>query len=249
MSDSPVNEYRFYCPTDATYFFAWGTTEPTQCPNCHAIDESSIAIVQTRKTNDVVAYDPINGTYQAETILIDVPAGQIGDTYVQSITWPFDTDIWVFEIYATQEMVNDSIRVITSPNTVIGVITTDANISDTILNVSPTVLQYAAVGYDIKITHGIVTQELGRVKNVNTSNSQITVETPISTSDFVTGSYLTLNAISIRNHVFNYVGLHKFGAKGNRTKRIFATMPTTLYYTNQSVDPKPFYLRLEYYCV
>jgi hypothetical protein len=50
-----VNKYRTYCNDESNYVYSWGTAAPTTCVNnsAHAIDTSTITIVDQVKKNDV----------------------------------------------------------------------------------------------------------------------------------------------------------------------------------------------------
>ncbi len=60
-------------------------------------------------------------------------------------------------------MKNDIVNVVADPEVTIGTLTANANIGETVLNVSSTVTDNAIKGMDVQLTDGVNTEELGRI--------------------------------------------------------------------------------------
>jgi len=92
----PLNNYRVWCITEATSVFAWGATEPTECPNnpAHSITADKTAIVEARDVLDLVV-DPLLEAANAGASMVvanDRPALELTEDLdswgAVMLTWP-----------------------------------------------------------------------------------------------------------------------------------------------------------------
>lgn len=244
-----VYNYRFYCPTELAYIYVWGTSPPSFCPNDHAsIDSNTIVIVNTVTEDTRIVKESTNGYYQSEAIAMNIPAGSTGDISSQDFTWPIDIQIWKNDLIALDNQIGDVVSVVINPDTNIGTLTSDANIGQTILNVSPTVTTIAVKGFNVALTDGVTKNELGLITYVDKVNSQITVSTPL-TNNFLASAptYVQISVVIVKNQPILKADTMFFGLKGLKYMEFAATDVMRVYYTNNNGQAKTCHWRLEYY--
>lgn len=72
----------------------------------------------------------------------------------------------------------DEVEFIVAPDTTTGSITAAVAVGATVIDVSQTVIDNAKLGYYLKLDDGTNVDDVGRITNIDTINSKITVETP-----------------------------------------------------------------------
>ena len=115
------------------------------------------------------------GHFQSRVIDLFI-SGVTGTTY-KDITFPYPVSLFSAEWLVGDNQIGDCAEFHLSPDTICGVVTSNCNTGDTIINVNDTVFTQAniSVGYHIKINN----QDLGRVISKDENNLTITVENPI----------------------------------------------------------------------
>lgn len=116
--------------------------------------------------------------FGSETLMIDCPA-VIGET-MKVFTFPMNISILSMEYVGIPEVVDDSFSVCVGTQTV-GTITSDVSTSDTLINISPTVAQFADNGFRVQLTDGTNSDYCGRIYNVDPIN--LTAEMQIAPSN------------------------------------------------------------------
>lgn len=176
-----VNQYRIRCTTDAKDEFTWSETEPTTCPTntAHTIDAAKTVIVDAVADNEVKIQEEQTKTgahYQTRGIANSIPAVAEWHDF-PDFSWPFPVSIFAATAYCRAEQDGDILEFLIGPDTTIGALTVDAAIGTTVLDVQQSVIDNTEVGYFIKLTDGINTDDCGRVLNVDKAGLKITVET------------------------------------------------------------------------
>ncbi len=177
-----VYEYTLRCTTDGTdekILLRDDEAAPTKCPTntAHTIDLASVRITDTISKNIVKVQEettPTGGHFHAVTKVINATAST---TTTADYTWPFPISISAIYFVSTSDHTGDHLEMIGAPDTTIGAITQAVAATDTIINVSDTVVDNTEKGYYLKLSDGTNTDDLGRVLNVDKVNKTVTVET------------------------------------------------------------------------
>lgn len=252
MSTS-VYKYRAICIEEAIYVYQWGTIPPTLCPNVHAdrtLDTSSITVVETVASTDVTAKEQSDGYYQSKSFYLSIPAGVTGAMSTQTVSWPVDILLWLTEVYVGPGADSDMFEIIGSPDTIIGVCTAAVTAGDTVIYVSPTVIQNISFGLNVNIFDGVNNDVVGVVTAIDADASTITIEIP-PTHSFAIGSYIILNVYVIREHIIygsDSCGYRtSFGEKGFKGKPVAANVELKFNYYNNTTTAKVVAIKTEYY--
>lgn len=175
----------------------------------------------------------------AESIIIDVSA-QIGTSY-HDVSWPFNIGLKSGTIYVSDSMVGDEMSVKIAPNTIIGVITSNLNIGDSSIYVSPTVIQNVKYGQYIGLPQQ--NKELGRVISLGSDHLTFT---PASDTSANAGSYIGMCAKIIPYTYFNTIGKIEIGKTLTTANRIPANTKIRIEYTNNNGTAKKVSFFIEY---
>lgn len=113
------------------------------------------------------------GNYKGYGLKMDIGA-DLGD-YSMDFSFPYPISLTSTEFTPSNDMIGDCFDVLVAPDTIIGAITSNVSTDDTIINVSPTVVQNLKIGYLLKINGDTV----GYVIAINTANNTVTISDPI----------------------------------------------------------------------
>jgi hypothetical protein len=246
--------WRVYCVTDSKYEFTWrGETEeePSVCPvnTSHTIDASQNRIVQERKPDLVEIIDertPTGGNPHLVSINFDALPNQVTNHSWQE---PFPINIISSYIFISSENRGDLLTVEISPNTVIGTITADVAISDTVIDVSQSVIDNIDVGYWVTLNNTVIQEDLGRVISIDKNNLQITVETA-STQIFlaVTPTFIEMTVRYMCDLELSHAGRLDIGRGNIGSSYVPAnTSVITKYDNKHATDTKRFVGYVEYF--
>jgi hypothetical protein len=244
--------YRLYCIEEAKFVNQWAETEPTICPNDHAdrtINTSQTVITDTMGTNIVRTEEPTSGSFQHTTIKITVPSNPIGTITSHPLSWPMDLQMWKTEFYTTSEHTGDVINITVAPNSIVGVLTQPADIGDTTLNVSPTVVNNSVIlkGIEITIDNTVISQKLGRITAFDTTLNTITISNPL-TNDYAAGTFVKFNLVLLKDVILHRINEpHRVADKGFKAKKLPANTPIVIEYQNNTGLAKECIATLEYY--
>jgi hypothetical protein len=165
-----VYYWRVKCTTDDTYEYVWHYEEPTVCPKknaTHSIDASKTTVVDKIEENMMKVQEestPTGGHFKCECMVIDIAANE---TKVQDISWVYPVSVFTIFFTTTADHEGDLIKVEAGPDTVVGTITSDVSASDTVINVSSTVIDNIDIGFVASITDGVNTDDLGYVTDID----------------------------------------------------------------------------------
>ena len=188
---------------------------------------------------------PTGGNYRAISKSIDVGANE---TKIDDNVWPyFDISALAIEFMTDAENQGDNLEMIVGPDTVIGVITSNVDISDNVINVNQTVIDNISVGFRVNLFDGVNTEELGCVTGVDKDNKTITTEIS-STTAFVASptTFVRINAYVIEDYTIGKPGRWVIGDSkigGRHVKK--GTVVRIIYHNNEAVA-KNFTAQLEY---
>ena len=247
---TPVIRWRVYCETESEWsegYLAEGI-EPSVCFNdtAHTINTNSFQELAKVSNNNVSIIEevvPTGGYHKSVSYKIDCTPGVSTHDYI------FDYAISAFSISFNiiDDHRNDTLETIVAPNTIIGVITSDVSIGDTIINVSPTVIQHIKIGFYVNLDDSNINENLGIVTNIDTINSTITVKTA-STTAFSASSptYVKMSIKAIDNFTFGYPGNYVLGGTKIGGSYIPANTIIRIVYTNNGETTKYFYPVIDY---
>ncbi len=248
-----VYKYRVHCISEDKAVIVWGTTTPTICPNDHAdrtIDTSKTTIIGTVSTQEFTVNEPTTGYFQHTTKKLTIPSGATGAETSHDFTWPMDILVWKVEFNPDTDNVGDQFDVIADPLKASGVLTANAVINDTVLNVPAALVNSEDIskGVEITLDDTTNTQNVGRITAIDTVNNTITVETALSFNfnSSVTVIYVNVCLVKERQ-IYKADDKIKIGEKGFRGKLLPANTVLRCNYINDDGAAKSLYFDLEYY--
>lgn len=246
-----VYKYRIYCSTDSKYEFAWAETEPATCPTntAHTIDASKTTIVETNKADLIEIKEETTPTGRHYQISMGkITAAAVSSTTTVNWSRPFPISALSILFNAAPANIGDGLEVHVGPDTIIGTIAVNVAVDDLIIEVSQTVMDNIALGYWVKIDDGVNNQDLGRVTNVDTVNSRITIENKVTDAYVVaTPTYIKMTVKIIWDFEIFCDGYHKIGDSKIGGSYIPANTNISILYTNNDgVSTKDFIAYVEY---
>lgn len=239
MAAVTLSKYKVYCLTEVQYVLTAGYQEnpPTTCPNnaSHTIDPNLTEVVNFYIQGGTYIDIDRSGTgghalTKGHNIEIpQVAPGTNQEFMLESM--PIYLRILNISINAAEENLLDKVSLFTAPNTTIGVLTSAANIGDTVFSVSGTAIANIKLGYYLTITDGVNKQNYGMVINKDGPNYQVTV-TDESVYNFAVGSLVKISIPRLID-----VGLRSqhpitFGDKNPGSAEMPANTQVKLVYTN-----------------
>ena len=187
-----------------------------------------------------------NKYMQLVGIDLDVPGGTAGTEYTLEYVMPaYDTACYGFEALYTEDNLGDSFHMHAAPKTVIGVITTEAAVNDTVLNVNPTVVEHAIISSIVTLKEANSTEHtVGKIVHIDSNNNQITLSTPITTA-VPAMSEFRITIVRMENiHIVDTKG-YSFGRNKIGAAVVPANTMIHILYTNNSGLPKKFNFLIE----
>lgn len=179
------------------------------------------------------------GHFQSTVIDIYI-SGQTGTTFVD-YSFPFNISLFSSEWLVTKEQISDIAEFQLSPETVVGVLTSDVNEGDTVLNVNSTVVENLSIGFWIAVNG----DNLHRAIKINKENNQVTLEQPVS-ANFSAGSPIKMTIKIVPNWRFTAPGFCSVGESKIGASFIPAHTIMRLVYHNTTGTSKWFGISIDY---
>lgn len=247
---SIVNKYRIYCNTESAYHYSWGETEPTICPiNVnHEIDSSKTSIMETIdeltfkiKEENV----PTGGNFHAKSIYIDAAPNT---TTYKDFSWDYDITVFSLSFVSKDCHEDDSIDIALGPDTIIGASVYPISPGDRTFYVSPTVTQYANIGFHVSVTDYYTNRDdLGYITAIDKVNGTITTSNPAQHSySPYSPTYVLLNIFFVKDFLIGPAWLHEISKKKIGGAHLPAHAVVRLFYTNNSDEAKRLVFHFEY---
>jgi len=241
-----LTKYSLRCSSESKLVYTWSETLPQVCPNNtnHLIDLSSIKIVDTIVQNAVtiIQSNGLTGdNYRVESKKLVIPPNT---TLHEDYTWGYPLAVMTINWFADIEHLGDIINGYISPYTTIGAITSNITLGDTLINVSPTVLEYINVGYEVNITNGISNIIMGEVIAIDKVNNTLILSIP-ATENINAGSYLQMTVHNIYN-IHLVPGITHLASKHIESSFLPKNTVARLQYTNNGNTEKTFIFYFEY---
>lgn len=253
MSLGTIYQWRVYCETDAKYEYVWSETPPTTCPVDpvgHTIrpqDTCEIARISPNVTQIQEELVETQGIYQFCGYKAVIPAGSPGAVTTIDHVWS-DHSITLMNgtFDATSAQLGDVVNFVVAPNKIVGALTANASIGDTVLHVSPTVTQNIYVGFRVSLFNGPQMNALGICTAKDPVAGTITVKTaPTVNFAAASPSYIMINVDVIKNLQISSARTYEFARKKLGGKNIPAGTIIRILYTNTNGLEKEFTYSME----
>ena len=245
---SVIYQYRFHCIEEDIDVTAWGETAPTLCPNNHAdrtIDTNSITVIETRKPTAVTAQENSNGYFETNMFVNNVPSGATGTVSTFDVEFDSDVTLWRTVLSCGSNMIGDEIKVVASPETIVGQVTSPVSIGDTVINVNSTVTANVYRGCEL-VLDNTVNKHVTIVTAINAVAGTITIKNS-SPYAFAATSLVKLGVFVVKYAKIHDTNPIDIGLKGIKGKELTKGVVLRIYYTNNDGQAKTIHWRSEYY--
>lgn len=242
-------EWNIFCDTEQTNVIGFTNSEqhPELCFNntTHVISQIPTLInkISNNNVRIIEEYKETGGYFQAKSVKFVCPVG----VSTHDLVWPIPISVLSLSFITTDDHIGDTISNIVAPNTIVGAITSDVNTSDTVINVSQTVIDYINLGFFINITDFVNSDNLGRVTFVDTINNTITVETPVTNTFLAaTPTYIQMSVKTIHDYTIGNPGKYVIGKSKIGGSYLAANTTIRVEYTNNGGSSKDFFTTIEF---
>jgi hypothetical protein len=227
-------------------------TPPTTCPNntAHTIDPTQTAVFQTINMSNVTVFEKENGYFQATSICHTIPSTVTPpEVTIYDQSWPCDIYLMSTTIYLDDKSVGDTFDIICAPDTPVGTLIDDVDVSGNTLHVSSTVSSHVTRGMHVSLSDGVNKNDLGRITSTDIEKSLITVETATE-NGFSIGTLVLMNVHTVYNFgvctaMISPNGI-TFGNRPLNGKIVPANTTIRLTYTNSTGTGKVISCKTEY---
>jgi hypothetical protein len=244
-----VNKWKVTCDTEAidVYGFLPGHITTPVCFNDSTHTVSAPSIIQVIHNDQVKIKElarPNNGYIRIESIEIEIGPGE---TKIHDQIWDYPICPLAVTLLTRDLNKGDVFTVNVSPDKVVGVITFNVSVSDTIINVSSTVTKYMSVGFPCTLTDGTNVLDLGFCTAVNIPNGTITVNKPCTQSFLAsTPTYVRLSVRFMGPHTIGQSGILSLGTSKIGASYIETGEIVRSTYINNDNVPKTLHILVEY---
>lgn len=253
-SELKVHEWEVYCTTDSVNRSVWAPDMPTLCPDNinHTISTDPppriIQIVSDRMVKIIEEDGVTQGIYKFKGYKKQIPAGTPGNVTTILHTFPFPISLINGWFIAKDDMEDDTINLTVAEDMVIGAIAAPVYTGNSEITVTSTVIDNIYKGYNLKITDGVNSNDLGQVLDINVENSTLTLENPAAnTFNPLSPSYILMSVNVIEDfHIPVGKQRYAFAEKKVGGKYLPAGIPISVKYTNNSGNAKTFAYNMEY---
>lgn len=244
MSNLTIYQYKVFCITENTFkYVLLDETQdpPTTCPinTAHTIDSSQTTIIEKRDSKSFFINQESSQTgshYRMVSFNFSVNADS---TTSETVQIPFDINVLNGTFVSSEENKNDHLTITFAPNAVIGYITSNVSIGNTIINVSPTVFDYISKGFYVNLFNNIsqVLVDCGHVLSLNKDAGTITVENP-STANLTAAVTVSvrMNITVVDDIIIGPPHTYNFGREKNVATFLPANTKLRFTYTNLSEE-------------
>jgi len=201
--------------------------------------------ILTEHIRFVEAGDVTQGLYSAQSLIIDVSAGEAEK--IVDFTWPIDIALMSGTLGISEDMVGDNFTIDVGPNTLIGALIAPLNVGDTSIYVSSTVLENIKKGFYIGLYGaGQATgTEISQVIDRDDANSCLRLLNPSDVSANA-GSYVAMCAKLIPNLFLHSMDKVEIGKDVPTGQRIPKNLPVRVHYHNNNGVAKKISFFIEY---
>jgi hypothetical protein len=216
---------------------------PHQCFNgsAHEINEGSFQLINQTFLSTVKLLEeeiPTGGFFRSEGFALVVPANSSEDLLV---SWPYAVGVLDCNIQTTAADTGNMVQGVVGPNTVVGMLTSNADASSEILAVSSTVISNVHIGMECVLGGELV----GEIVGIDGAVGTITINPPL-TQPFTTGTLVGVQRRIIKNFNLGYIQGCAVGSSKIGASYIPAGVATRVTYINNTPNEKTFNFNIEY---
>lgn len=235
---SSVNRYKIYCTTESAYIEGWGTDEPTSCynNNTHTVNPNSVQLMETVSTSVVQINQNTyaNGNnFGVRNITLSAASSS---TTTDSYTFAIPTTMHSFYFNADSEHIGDKIDIAANLNQTVGMLGENISPGDTIIHVPVAISLYGYLGFYIRVTDGVNTNDLGYIVSMDKVNNTVVVKTPATNSFDKTNTFVQMTYYVIKDFTISGIGHHAFGSDLLSGANIPLNTAVSFTYTNNNTN-------------
>jgi len=238
---STVNNYKLWCNDENAYVYTWNDEEPTVCPNVntHSINIESISI-EDSITEDKVIIDEesahkTGGFFKIVSQAFDALPNA---TTTYDFSYPIKMGVLAIKVPTNANQEGDIMSFCVGHNTTIGTVTEAVSISQTVFNVSQTVIDNASLGFYATITDFSSSDNLGQIINIDKATSTITVETGTESSFSASGTYIQVTVSFMDKWEIGRAWVYEFGDSKIGASVADENVSARITYVNNSSEQK-----------
>jgi len=238
---STVNNYKLWCNDENIYVYTWNDEEPTVCPNVntHSINTESISIEESVTENKIIIDEEsahkTGGFFKVVSQAFDALPNA---TTTYDFSYPIKMGVLAIKVPTNANQEGDIMSFCLAPNTIIGTVTEAVSISQTVLNVSQTVIDNIALGFYATITDFSSSDELGQVINIDKAQSTITVEIGTESSFSASGTYIQITVSFMDKWEIGRAWVYTFGDSKIGASVADENVGARITYVNNSSEQK-----------
>jgi hypothetical protein len=160
---------------------------------------------------------------------------------------PHDIGVLTVNYQSSNDNNGDGLEVQVYPNTIIGALTANVSIGNTIINVSQTVIDNMSIGFYCRLYDGNVIECLGRVLVVDKVNSQLTMQNP-ALNNFSASSptYIRMTIKMLETEDIGPAGSYSPGDSKIGASKIMGYKAVRVCYTNFTGGAKKFCFNVQH---
>jgi hypothetical protein len=248
-----IYNYKIYCNVEMIYISGWGTIPPTTCynNNTHSVNVDSIQIINSIGSDTVtIKEDKIEISRSAKIFDIAIENVAFGETKIVNYVFPIEVSFYSFQFMPNANNTGDEFSIYANPDTVMGLITTDAIIGDTVIHVPISIMSYALIGFHLKLDDGTNVDDLGMLTIFDKINNTVTMELPTTHAFSATNTLVKMTIKIMDKAKIGGALLHKFCDDIIGGSVVPAGTIVNFIYTNNSTsgDPKSLYFFMTTLC-
>jgi hypothetical protein len=210
---STATEYKIYCTTENQYVSGWGTAPPTVCynNNAHTVNANSVQVIQVISSDQVTVKQSTvitNKNTRLETVKFTDVA--VDATQTQTYTFLYPSNLYSFTFAVDDTNKGDEITIVFNENETMGLITQNAGIGDTVINAPAALLLYGNVGYNLTLTDGVNTDDLGLILAIDTNADTVTVQNATTHAFLASNTSAKMSYFVMKNMTLSNAGVYKW---------------------------------------
>lgn len=246
---STVYKFRVYSPSNQEYHHIWAESEPEHGPNGvdHIIDPTLTTIVDKIETNVVKIFEehvPTQGYHQTSTMVLTAAPNAITE---QTITFDYRITVFIVSFNTKDHHEGDTLEIEINPEGRIGIITSDVAVGDTLIHVSPTVIEHSFIGMYVSLDNNSVNDIVGEVIAIDKVNNTIRLKTGANHSfSASTPTFVESTVKYVKNYTIGPQGKYEFGKEKIGGASIPPNVPLKIIYNNKTNETKKLYLQYDY---
>ncbi len=189
MSESidEVGLYQIYCVTESAMIegLSFTSSPPTVCynNNAHQVNLSSVSLLGV--ASDKVVTIKEDKVAIARNVKIEaINFVNVESNSSQTVDYKFNiiTSMYSFKFMTDDTNKGDFITIVSNPNTPLGLITQNVAGGATTFYAPPALLLYGQQGFNVVLSDGTNTDDIGYIKTINKTTGAVTFSTPTTLS-------------------------------------------------------------------